>query len=61
MTLQFKHVITFKLNDPMLNQFESYCQETGQNYSETIRLALTLLINKHIRRHTSITSLEGLS
>tara|TARA_B110000503_G_C6897447_1_gene309304 strand:+ start:311 stop:475 length:165 start_codon:yes stop_codon:yes gene_type:complete len=54
-------VITFKLNDPMLNQFESYCQETGQNYSETIRLALTLLINKHIRRHTSITGLEGLS
>ncbi len=53
--------MSFKINEPLLKQFESFCNSTGYSFSGAVRDGLVLLFYKHHYRNTGNTSESGLS
>ena len=49
MATQYQHLISFRLTDAMMAQLDNQSNSINATYSDTIRLALTLLFSKQLR------------
>ena len=59
MATQYQHLLSFRLTDAMMAQLDNQSNSINATYSDTIRLALTLLFNRQLR-NTRNTAREGL-
>ena len=53
----YQHMISVRLNDLLLEQLETQTHNMRSNYSEVVRLALTLLFSRKLRDATCMTSM----
>ena len=55
----YQHMISVRLDDSLLEQLETRTHSMNSNYSDVIRLALTLLFHRSLRGHAGMTANTG--